>query len=237
MKKTKSLKFESEFKALPDSFKPREKLAKFGPQSLQLWELVALLLRTGERHKGGYFEDVAQLSKRLVAEAGFKGLFHQKSSPDLQENYEIYKSHAETLVTVSEICRRLHGSFDTFDVSEPHKVFNRFKGLKKAKQEHCYVLHVDQQNVCTYQELTALGTQDEVQVFPSDILRSAIWLGVKKIIIVHNHPNETAKPSEADVSWTLKIKQGAWDLHQIKVQDHVIIGRDDYFSFLEAGLV
>lgn len=234
--KNKKLTFISEFKVLSDEFKPRERLAEYGSKALSLWELVALILRTGERHKGGYFEDVQQLAKRLIAEAGFKGLFSQASVEDMQENFGIHKGHAEIIVAISEICRRLHGKFDIFDASEPSKVWDIFQNLRNAKQEQCFVLHLDKEKKCVYQEMVALGTVDRVQVYPDDILRTPLWLGTKEIIVVHNHLGD-AEASHEDIAWTLKMAKGAWELHKIRIIDHIVIGKDFYFSFLEKGLL
>ena len=231
-----NLVFVSEFKKLTEDNKPREKLAKYGPQALSLWELIALILRTGERHKGGHFEDVMQLSKRLVSECGFRGLFNQKEVADLQNTHNIHKGHAEIIVAISEIQRRIHGKFDNFDASEPSKVFDNFKNLQKAKQEQCFVLNLDSKKRCIYQEMVAIGQADSVLVYPTDILRTPIWLGTKEIIIVHNHRGKS-QASKADVNWTLSLLQGAWSLHQIKIVDHVIIGEDGYFSFAEKNLL
>ncbi len=235
-KQISALSFVSEFKNLNDEKKPRERLAQYGPQVLDLWELVALVFRTGERHKGGVFEDVQQLSKRVLSEAGFKGLFLQKDTLDVQENFNLQKHHAELIVAVSEICRRLHGKFDTFDASEPSKVFEKFQSLQKAKQEQCHVLHLDKEKKCIHQELVAMGSKERVQVFFTDVLRTAIWLGTNRLILIHNHPGACEASSE-DIAWTLKLAKGAANFHQIQIEDHIIIGQDGYFSFAEKGLV
>lgn len=231
-----SLSFVCDFGALPEEQKPREKLATYGPASLKLWELVALIFRTGEKHQGGYFEDVQVLSRRVLMEAGFKGLFLQSNIDEVRTNLNLYKSHAETIVAISEIVRRLNGKYDIFDASEPTKIFDKYKKLQKSKQEQCHVLHVDSNNKCIFSELVAMGTRDFVQVYPTDVLRSAIWLGARKIIIVHNHSGH-AHASAEDISWTLGLARGAWDLHKIKISDHVIIGEDGYFSFEENNLL
>ena len=230
------LTFVSDFKNLPDKERPRERLAKHGPQALSLWELVALIFRTGERHRGGHFEDVEQLSKRVISEAGFKGLFLQKDVFDVQENLFLQKRHAESIVTISEICRRMHGKYDIFDASEPAKIFEKFRSLQKVKQEQCHVLHLDKGKKCVYQELVAIGSGDSVQIYFTDVLRTPIWLGTKEIIVVHNHSGK-CKASRDDISWTLALAKGTWELHQIKISDHVIIGRDGYFSFAEKNLL
>jgi len=235
-KHEKVITFLSDFKNLPDEVKPREKLAKYGPESLGLWELVALILRTGERHRGGHFEDVKQLSRRLLADAGFKGLFTQKDIFDVQENFLLHKGHAEVIVAIAEICRRMHGKYDVFDASDPSRVFEKFKFLQKAKQEQCFVLHLDAQKKCVFHEMVAMGSGEKVSVFPTDILRTPIWIGTKEIIVVHNHSGGSEASSE-DISWTLALSRGAWELHQIRVTDHVIVGENGYFSFLEKGIL
>lgn len=237
MKKANGIVFVSQFKQKEDALKPREKLEQFGPQSLALWELLALVLRTGERHKGGHFEDVAQLSKRLLSEAGFKGIFAQDSVDRVCELHNTYKSHAQTLVAISEIARRLHGKYDVFDAKNPEKIFEQFRFLQKAKQEQCFVLHIDRYEKCVFQEMVAIGTKAQVQVTPSDVLRSALWLGAEKLVVIHNHPGSSSAPSKADVSWTLALKKGFWDMHKIDFSDHIIVGKEGYFSFQESGLV
>lgn len=227
--------FQSTFQEKPNALKPREKLHEYGTEGLLLWELVALILRTGERHKGGIFEDVEQLSRRLLSEGGFKGLFMQRSVPETMDMFGIYKSHAEVIVAISEICRRIHGSFDSFDVHTPERIGRKFHSLQNLKQEQCHVLLV-QNNQCISSELIGMGGKDEVHINFSDVLRTAIWLGIKEIIIVHNHIG-SKKPSTQDIQWTLALHKGAQELHNISVRDHVIIGNDGYFSFVESGLL
>ena len=229
------LQFVSIFQDLPDEQRPREKLAKYGPSTLHLWELIALILRTGT-HAKHHSEDVMRLSKRVLAEGGFKGIFTQTDVGMVRGNFGVYKHHAEILVAVSEICRRLQGKYDVFDASEPAKIFQNFRFLQKAKQEQCFVLHLDEEKKCVYQEIVAIGSTDQVQVYPSDVLRTPIWLGTKTIIVVHNHPAHS-KPSKEDISWTLALAKGALEFHYIKIVDHVIVGQDGYFSFLEKGLL
>lgn len=236
MSETRRLHFSCNFQCLPEEQKPREKLAQYGPRALHLWELVALVFRTGARHKGGYFEDVQVLSKRVLAEAGFKGLFLQNDVGEAQQDFRLQKRHAEALVAITEIARRLHGGYDIFDVSSPDKISAHFHFLRTSKQEQCHVLHIDAQKKCTFSELIAVGSDRFVHVRPTDILRSAIWLGAQEIIVLHNHIG-SAKASEDDISWTLAITKGAWDFHMIKISDHIILGKDGYFSFQEQGLL
>lgn len=236
MTKEKKLHFLNDFCAVSEEQRPREKLAQYGPKALALWELVALVFRTGARHKGGYFEDVQVLSKRVLAEAGFKGLFMQQDVGEAQNNFRLQKRHSEALVAITEIAQRLHGGYDVFDVSSPDKVSIHFDSLRNLKQEQCHVLHVDAQKKCIFSELVAVGSDQFVHVRPTDILRSAIWLGAQEIIVIHNHMGN-CRASREDISWTLALSKGAWDLHTIKISDHIILGKNGYFSFSEKGLL
>lgn len=231
----RKLQFVSQFENIPVEEKPREKLAKYGPRALDFWELVAIILRVGLRTKGVQ-ENVMNLAKRLIRETGFRGLFTQKSIAAVKENFGLFKSHAEIIVSIAEIVRRMNDRFDVFDASEPVKIFKKFKNLQQKKQEQCYVLCLNEKQKCVIQELIAMGQMNVVRVTPNDILKIPIWLGFKRIILVHNH-DDNSKASEADIVFTKKLEKGAFDLHEIKLADHVIIGKDGYFSFKEKGLL
>ena len=229
-----SIQFVS-FQSPSPSLRPREKMHEYGASALQLWELVAILMRTGER-RAGTSEDVEALSRRLLLDGGLRGLFHETYPGKIAEVFGTYKSHAETIAATAEICKRLNNQYDEFDASEPGAIFKRFKYLQKAKQEQCFVLHVDAKNKCHYQEMVALGGQNKVAVAPKDILRSALWLGARNIILVHNHLGPS-QASEADITWTHNTFQLLSEYFQIQLKDHIIIGRDGYFSFQEKSLL
>lgn len=71
---------------------------------------------------------------------------------------------------------------------------------------------------------------------PKVIFASAIKANACALILAHNHPSGNLKPSRADEELTTKIKKGG-DLLDIKVLDHVIITKEDYFSFADEGLL
>jgi DNA repair protein RadC len=225
------MQFVHDFADLTAEEKPREKMMLRGPAALSPWELIAILLRTGIRSKHGT-EDVMQLAKRLVAEFGLKGLFHQKDIPELMEAAGIYKSHAELLVAISEVFRRITDSHDAFDAATPSKIFKKFSFLQSAKQEQCHVLHLDHKRRCIFEEIVAIGSGNAVQVSAADVLRSAVYMDRSNIAIVHNHPS-SSQPSKQDITWTLALAKGAKELLGIAVTEHIIIGHDGYFSFSE----
>ena len=56
--------------------------------------------------------------------------------------------------------------------------------------------------------------------------------GPERLILMHNHPSGNVKPSSADIEMTKKLKKGG-ELLEIKVWDHVILGKDSYYSFTD----
>ena len=110
----------------------------------------------------------------LISEGGFKGLFLKSSVEDFQENFGIHKGHAEILVAIGEIIRRNHGTYDSFDVSTPDMVSDQFDFLRKAKQEQCHILHVDEKSRGIFQSCIGIGGGSDVTVNFTDILRDAV---------------------------------------------------------------
>ena len=73
-------------------------------------------------------------------------------------------------------------------------------------------------------------------VHPREIFRTAIEDNAHSIILLHNHPTGDPKPSNADISLTEKLVQSSRTI-DIEILDHIIIGDNNYFSFLEKGLI
>lgn len=80
------------------------------------------------------------------------------------------------------------------------------------------------------------GTIGETAIYPREVATRAILNNASSVILFHNHPGGSTKPSMADIAGTKKIKE-ALDTLQIKLIDHIIITEDDYTSFAEKGLL
>lgn len=78
------------------------------------------------------------------------------------------------------------------------------------------------------------GTLASVEVHPREIVRVALKLNAAALILAHNHPSGHAEPSAADREITQRIKQACL-LMNIRVLDHLVIGRGEYVSFAERG--
>lgn len=113
------------------------------------------------------------------------------------------------------------------------KVHELFKQQAMSEdQEVFYVLLLDTQLHCRGVSEISRGARDRVQTPIPDILRLPLVDGAMAIVVVHNHPSGKVTPSKADKEITQAINQ-ACNAVGIHLFDHVIIGGDDYYSFLD----
>lgn len=106
----------------------------------------------------------------------------------------------------------------------------------RRNQEHFWVVGLNNQNKILFIELIGLGAVNRVGADPPDVFRMAIYKLAVKLILVHNHPSGTIKPSNADEDFTDRmIKVGK--LINIAVLDHLIITETSYTSFADQGIM
>lgn len=102
--------------------------------------------------------------------------------------------------------------------------------------EELHLLYLDAKLRIISSELIQRGSVTAVSASPREIVKSAINKNASGLIMVHNHPSGSPKPSDNDISLTRKVEQ-ACQLMSIKLHEHIIITRSDYFSFLEHQLL
>jgi DNA repair protein RadC len=102
--------------------------------------------------------------------------------------------------------------------------------LAHEKVEQFRVLFLDNRNRLLADEMLSRGTIDRTPVFPREIVRCALELHAKGVILVHNHPSGEFAPSRDDVLITKTIKK-AVDALDIELHDHLIVAGDRIFSF------
>jgi DNA repair protein RadC len=109
-------------------------------------------------------------------------------------------------------------------------VFARFHyRLWQKRQEHLYLLMLDQQHSLIEERLISLGTVNASLVHAREIFAPAIHRRATAIILVHNHPTGNAQPSPEDMRVTKGLKK-VGDLIGIPLLDHIIVGKYQYYS-------
>ena len=208
---------------------PREKLQQHGAETLSEDELLAIILGTG-----GKDENVFDLSKRILSQienvANLKNLEYE----ELITIKGIKKAKATKIIASIELAKRifkynpkeirLNTSKDTFE-------YLKYDFYGK-KQEEFMVLFLDKRMRLIKKKMFALGNGNMICVDVKEIMKHALKLSAECLIIVHNHPSNYLKPSEEDIECTKKIDNAA-KLLDIVLIDHVIMGQDGYYSFIE----
>src|SRR3989344_5243006 len=158
--------------------RPRERFLKRGPEALSEAELFAILLRTGS--KG---ENVIEMSNRLINEYGLDKLF-ECSLKELQEIKGIGPSKAMQILAIAEITKRCNLSKKPIKrITCAKDVFDLFhERLKDEKQEHFYVLMLNNKNYIIGEHLVSKGVLDAAILEPREVFRPAIKNAASRII-------------------------------------------------------
>ena len=104
------------------------------------------------------------------------------------------------------------------------------------KKEVFLVLYLNNQNELIAEDLQDYGTVDQVNIYPREVTKRALFLGASAVILAHNHPSGNTKPSRADIEATVQMG-AALAPFKIRIHDHVIIGDKSFFSFKSEGLL
>jgi DNA repair protein RadC len=215
----------------PSSSKPRERFLDKGPEALSEAELLAIFLRVGTLG-----ENVVDMSNRLIAKYGLAKLF-ECTLKELQMIRGIGQNKAMQILAMSELGKRHSKSKNpVFGITNAEDVYNYLKyDLRDKKQEEFWVLLLDTKNGIIKKEMIARGVLDAAIIHPREVFRPAIRNACSKIILVHNHPSGDPGPSGEDLDITKKIMNLGEEM-DIRVLDHVIIGKERWWSWSEDGL-
>ena len=120
--------------------------------------------------------------------------------------------------------------YKPLQISGPADVYNAFKNLIESDKERFYSVFLDVKNKVIGVDMVSQGTLNSSPVHPREVYKSALLASAASVIFVHSHPSGDPTPSVTDREITTKLKQ-AGELMEIDVLDHVIIGRNEYYSF------
>ncbi len=215
-------------KDLPKSSRPRERFLEKGAEALSDAELLAIILRTGTKN-----ENVIEMANQLINEYGLENLY-QCSLKELQQIKGMGESKAMQILAISELTKRQSlAKKEIKKITCAKDVFDLYhERLKDEKQENFYVLMLNTKNQIIKEELITKGVLDASILHPREIFRPAIKNAASRIIIVHNHPSGDPTPSQEDLEVTEKIEKAGEEL-QIKVLDHVIVGKEGFWGWRE----
>ena len=219
---------------LPLSERPRERLQKYGAQSLSAQEILALILGRGISG-----ESVMVTAQRLLSKFGNLKTVAAASLEELSQIRGIGLAKAAQIKAASELARRIESNMDASQkpvIKTPENVVELVKsGLRGHKKEHFLVIMLDTRSRLIKVSEVSVGSLDSSIVHPREVFREAISASAASVIFAHNHPSGDTTPSDDDIKLTKRLEQ-AGELMGIDVLDHIIIGGDSYQSMKRQGI-
>jgi DNA repair protein RadC len=213
--------------------RPREKLLLSGAENLSNSELLAILINKGTRDKTAVdlAKEILKLGKNNLAELS------RLSVKDLMKIKGIGAAKAISIAAALELGRRRQSAsvLEKPVISSSSDIARYLQSkLRDYRREVFAVLFLNRANKINHFEIMSEGGITATVADPRVILRRALEQDAVNIILCHNHPSGSLKPSRADDQLTIKIKKAAAYL-DINVLDHIIVSDEGYYSFADEG--
>ncbi|MCE5313072.1 MAG: DNA repair protein RadC [Nitrospiraceae bacterium] len=218
----------------PEGERPRERLISHGPSSLSDAQLLAIILRTGDRDRG-----VMDLAISILDKFGSVSGMDAASVNDLKSVNGIGTAKICQIKAAFELGKRVmnctNQTAPVFSSGEDvFRFFNpKFKGLMKEIFICCLL---DAKNRLIKEYRVSEGTLTNSLIHPREAFREAVREAAKSVIFVHNHPSGDPTPSSEDIEVTKRLKS-AGELVGINVLDHVVIGDSRFVSLQQMAML
>lgn len=214
-------------KNYPIEERPREKAFHYGVDSLNNIELLALVLRTGNKQ-----ESVIELSQRVINEVG--GFHHlcDISYYQLTQIKGIKQAKAIEVLAIIELAKRLYKKPVRLSlIKEPRDGYELVKDqLLFEQQEKVIVLCLNARLEVIKEKTVFVGGNNMSIISGRELFKEALICGSNRVMIIHNHPSGSPEPSIEDIEVTNGLYKMAKEL-EIEIVDHLIIGRNKFYSF------
>lgn len=219
-------------KKLPETERPYEKLEQKGEKVLTNAELLAIIIKTGNRE-----ETSIQLAQKILMlneniNKNNLNFLRDITIEELVKIKGIGKVKAIQIKAVCELASRMN-SIDNYKkiiIRKPQDVVEVIiQDMRFEKQEILKVIMLDNHNQILKIKDVAKGTNNFVSASVRNILNEAVKIQALKIILVHNHPSGNPNPSQKDYEFTEKVRKAS-ELLEIQLLDHIVIGDNKYIS-------
>lgn len=219
---------------MPADERPRERLCRYGAESLSNTELLAILLRTGTAR-----ESAVSVAERLLG--AFQNLrrLAMATVEEIRQVHGIGEVKAIEIKAVMELGRRLSSFTDEMrpTIRTAQDVVHLVGAeMRQPTREEFRVMLLNTKNQVLAVRTVSVGTINASLVHPREVFREAISRSSHSIICVHNHPSGDPTPSAEDIAVTRRLQE-AGRLIDIEVLDHVIIGDGREISLKDRGLM
>jgi DNA repair protein RadC len=215
--------------------KPREKLMLKGKSALSDAELVAILIGSGSRN-----ESAVELSRRILSSVDNNlNALGKLSISQLTTFKGIGEAKAISIVAAMELGRRRRGedALELLKITSSKMIFEMMQPIiGELSHEEFWVIYLNNSNKVISKSQLSKGGITGTIVDVRLVFKTALEMGATGVILCHNHPSGTLKPSDADKQITKKLKLAGESL-DIMVLDHLIVTENHYFSFMDEGIL
>lgn len=183
--------------------------------------------------------DVNEIAHRLIREFGTLHNLFETEPLDIQRRSKVSNNVAVLISMMPHLSRKyLQSKWDEKIVIDNQVIAGEYcSSLFIGRTvEYFFIVCLDNQNKLIYSEISSEGTINQTAMYIRSIVEIALKHRAIKLILTHNHPSGTLKPSKSDIASTAKIIQ-TMELIGIEVLDHIIVGGGKYFSFCDNGVL
>lgn len=220
-------------KNYPLEERPREKAFHHGIESLNNIELLALVLRTGNKQ-----ESAIELAQRVINEIGGFRYLHDINYYQLIQIKGIKQAKAIEVLAIIEIAKRLDKQPVAMSaIKEPRDGYELLQNqLMFEQQEKVIVLCLNSRLEVIKEKTVFIGGNNISIISGRELFKEALICGSNRVMVVHNHPSGNPEPSIEDIEATERLYSMAKEL-DIDVVDHLIIGRSRFYSFASNKII
>ncbi len=222
-------------KSWAEDDRPREKLISKGRQVLSDAELIAILIGSGSRE-----ESAVELSKKMLKHyENDIDVLAKVSVQELMQFKGIGEAKAVSIVAALELGRRRKyiEKNERIKIVSSNDAYNCLIGdLMDLNHEEFWILLLSRSNHVIKKINVSKGGVSGTVVDSKVIFKHALEHLAISIVLCHNHPSGSLKPSDADIQITQKLKRAGESL-EIAILDHVIVTETSYFSFVDQGIL
>lgn len=215
--------------------RPREKLLHKGKTALSDAELVAILIGSGNKT-----ESAVALCQRILASVDNNlSELGKLSVKQLMAFKGIGEAKAISISAALELGRRRRGeeALNKKKITSSASVYELMQPIiGELNHEEFWIIYLNNSNKVIQKNQLSKGGITGTLVDVRLVFKQALEVGATSMILAHNHPSGTLKPSLADKQITDKLKNAAQSL-DIKVLDHLIVTEKAYFSFADESLI
>ncbi len=211
--------------------RPREKALRLGIESLSDTELLCLIISSGTKNR-----PVDVIAEDLLKKTNNLSTLPNIPIQSLMEIEGIREVKALQIAGSIELCKRaMKAKTYQQTIQHPKDVLNWFEieyGI--LPQEHFICVYLDTKGKIITHKVIFIGSLNESLIHPREIFKEAFLNNAYSILFVHNHPSNDTTPSRSDIASTHQLMEVAKTMG-IYVMDHIIVGKDNWYSFKQNG--